>query len=494
MKTFIKILVITFIVFTLKGYANEVQMETLWSTDSLVRSGKTMGVDWDEDETNGYLYALLDSNGYDHDHAELYRSTDNGLTWSLWYKNALVNDSSVTNPRVRVVRDANDTSWVCVFGIWCESDGNDELWMRAFRTDDPNRHFEYSVDNYVDYYDIESDKGDSAFIYVTYIKYSNVLFARNNLSGAWQDHIVLFSNPCSDPSPQISTDSKGNVGVCFVDTSQSIGGRDEIRLVRSKDKGWIWLPVQQVGANTGYHGISELDMAYSQDALTQVAWISNTWTVTGNRRVGYYYSIDTAATWNYGGILSGPPSPEQFGCNIRANRITGDLALLYIADYWGKYNIAYTYAPDTNPIGFDDAIFINEDSLSQIAKPSAIVGWTGTNPAIMYVDYGENHVYFDWLANSGIDEHVDNVSLIELDNNIMTLKKVTAKYSILKTGMVKMTLLNVTGQIVRTILNSIQTTGKYEIKIDCEGLCSGIYILYLQTDVGNDYRKITVIK
>lgn len=494
MKAFIKILIISFIALVLKGYASEIQLETRWSTDSLVRSGKTMGVNWDEDETNGYLYAAVDSNGYNLDHIEIYRSTDNGLTWQLWYKYAATNDSSLTNPRIRVVRDVDDTSWVCAFGIWCESDGNDELWMRAFRADNPATHFSYAVDNYVDYYDIESDKGDSAYIYVTYIKNNDIMFARNNLAGAWQDHIVLFSNPGSDPSPQVATDSKGDIGVCFVDTSQSVGGRDEIRLVRSKDKGFVWLPVQQLSVNTGYHGISELDMAYSQDASTQVAWISNTWTVSNDRRVGYYYSTDTAATWNYGAILSGPPSPEQFGCNIRTNRSTGDLALLYIADYWGKYNIAYTYAPDTNPIGFDDAIFINEDSISQIARPAAIVGWTGTSPAIMYVDYGENNVYFDWLTNSGIDVQVEKISLIELDNNILTSKRVAVKYSIHKKGMVNITLLSVTGQIVRTLLNSIQAPGTYEINIDCKGLSSGIYILYLETDVGNDYRKITLIK
>jgi len=60
--------------------------------------------------------------------------------------------------------------------------------------------------------------------------------------------------------------------------------------------------------------------------------------------------------------------------------------------------------------------------------------------------------------------------------------------------MVNITLLNVTGQIVRTLLNSIQAPGTYEINIDCEGLSSGIYILYLGTNVGNDYRKITLIK
>jgi len=494
MKAFIKILIISFIALVLKGYANEIQLETLWSTDSLVKSGKTMGIDWDEDETNGYLYAVVDSNGYNSDHIEIYRSTDNGLTWQLWYKYAATNDSSLTNPRVRVGRDADDTSWVCVFAIWCESSGNDELWMRAFKTTDHTTHFEYNVDNYIEFYDVESDKGDSAYVYATYIKMDNIIFARNDLSGAWQNYNTIFANPCSYPSPQVSTDSKGNVGVCFIDTSLSTGGRDEIRLVRSKDYGQTWVPVQQVTVNTGYHGISELDMAYSQDASTQAAWISNTWTVSNNRRVGYYYSTDTAVVWNYGGILSGPPSSEEFKCNIRSNRSTGDLALIYMADYFGKYNAAYTYAPATDPTGFDDAIYINDDSLSQIATPTAIVGWAGIDPAIMYVDYGENNVYFDWLTNSGIDVQVEKISLIELDNNILTSKRVAAKYSIHKTGMVNITLLNVTGQIVRTLLNSIQAPGTYEINIDCEGLSSGIYILYLGTNVGNDYRKITLIK
>jgi hypothetical protein len=495
MKTFFKIFIISFIVFALKIYSDGNKSKTRWGEDILVRGGNpTMGIDWDEDEVTGYLYAVLDSSGYDSDHAEIYRSTDNGQTWSLWYRPALVNDSSVTNPRIRVVRDAGDTSWVCVFGIWCEHDGNDELWMRAFRADDPATHFEYAVDNYVDYYDVESDKGDSAYIYVTYIKNNYVMFARNNLSGAWQDNIALFNNPGSDPSPQVATNSRGDVGVCFVDTSQSAGGRDEIRLVRSKDKGLIWLPVQQVGANTGYHGISELDIAYSQDT-TQTVWITNTWTVVGNRRVGYFYSTDTSATWNYGGILTGPPSAEEYDCNIRTNRSTGNLALLYTGDLTTRRSVAYSYSSDTDPDSVDEAIYINDDSLSEIARAPAIVGWTENGPAVMYVDYGENNVYFDTLFYiSGIDEDGEDILSIKLDNSILTSKGTIARYSVPGTGMVNMNLFNVNGQIVRRILNSVQTPGTYEINLDYEGLGPGVYILRLETTSGNACRKTILIE
>lgn len=452
-----------------------------------------MGIDWDEDEVTGYLYALLDSNGIDSDHAELYRSTDNGQTWSLWYKYALVNDSSVVNPRVRVVRDEGDTSWVCVLGIWCESSGNDELWMRGFKADDPATHFDYAVDNYVDCYDIESDKGNSAYIYVTYVKNDEIMFARNDLSGPWVDYDTIFSNPGSDPSPQVATNSSGDVGVCFIDTSLSPGGRDEMRLARSKDYGLAWLPIQQIISNTGNHLISELDMAYSQDASTQAAWITNTWTI-GTRRIGFCYSTDTAATWNYGGILDGPPSLEEYGCNIRSNRSIGELALLYTADLGYKLDVAYAHSLDASPDIIDSAVFVNDDSLSEIATSPAIVGWTGTNPAVMYVDYGENNVYFDTLTYAaGIDEE-ENILSVMLDDNILTSKGTVVKYSVLKRGIVNINLINVNGQVVRKILNSVQTPGIYEINLDYQGLTPGIYILHLETASGNACRKTILIE
>ena len=494
MRTIFKFFIILFIVLTIRVYSDENEPKTRWSTDVLVRTGSpTMGIDWDEDEVTGYLYAVLDSNGIDGDHAELYRSTDNGQTWSLWYKSALSNDSSLTNPRVRVARDAGDTSWVCVFGIWCESSGNDELWMRAFKTIDPNQRFSHVVDNYVDCYDIEADKGDSAYIYVTYVKNNEIRFSRNNLSGPWQDNIVLFTDAGPDPSPQVATNSRGDVGVCFVDTSLSPGGRDEIRLIRSKDKGWIWLSVQQIISNTGNHGISELDMAYSQDT-TQAAWITNTWTVSGDRRVGFCYSIDTAATWAYGGILDGPPSPEQYGCNIRANRSIGELAALYTADLGFRRDVAYAHSYDYDPDSFDVAVTVSDDSLSEIATVPAIVGWTGGGPGIMYVDYGENNVYFDTLTyGAGIDEE-GNILSVKLDNNILTSTGTIARYSVLKRGMVNINLVNVNGQIVRRIFNSVQVPGTYELNLDYHGLAPGIYILHLETASGKTGKKTILIE
>lgn len=495
MKTFFKIFIIVFIVLTFRVYSDENEPKIRWSTDVLVRGGiSTMGIDWDEDEVTGYLYALLDSNGIDGDHAEIYRSTDNGQTWSMWYRNALINDSSVVSPRIRVVRDAGDTSWVCVFGIWCEYDENDELWMRAFRADSPSVHFEYNVDNYVDYYDVEADKGDSAYIYVTYTKNNEIRFSRNNLSGPWQDNIVLFSDPGSDPSPQVATNSRGDIGVCFVDTSLSPGGRDEIRLFRSKDKGGVWLPVQQVISNSGYHGISELDMAYSQDASTQAAWITNTWTVSGDRRVGFCYSTDTAATWAYGDILDGPSSAEQYQSNIRVNRSIGELAVLYTADLGYRRDVAYAHSSDSDPDSIDVAVAVNDDSLSEFANAPAVVGWTGTNPAVMYVDYGENNVYFDTLTYvAGIDEE-ENVLSVELDYNILPSKVAIARYSVLQTGLVNINLINVNGQVVRRILSSVKTPGTYEINLDYEGLAPGIYILNLETASGIACRKTILIE
>ncbi len=495
MKTFFKIFVISFLVLTGKFYSQEIQEKTRWATDVLVRGGSpTMGIDWDGDEVTGYLYALLDSNGIDGDHAELYRSTDNGQTWSLWYRPALNNDSSVTNPRVRVVRDAGDTSWVCAIGIWCESSGNDELWMRGFKTIDPNQRFSYLVDNYVDYYDIASDKGDSASIYVTYVKNDNIIFARNDLSGPWQDYDTVFSNPGPDPSPQVATNSRSDIGVCFVDTSLSPGGRDEIRMVRSKDKGQSWLPVQQVVSNSGNHGISELDMAYSEEVGSQVAWITNTWTVAANRRVGFCYSTDTSASWAYGGILAGPPSMEEYECNIRTNRSSGELALLYTGDLGYMLSAAYAFSSDGSPNIVDTAIFVSDDSLSEIANAPAIVGWTGGGPGVMYVDYGENNVYFDTLVYvSGIEEE-ENILSIEMDDNILTSRRAIARYSVAETGMVNLNLVNVNGQVVRRILSSVQTPGTYEINVNYEGLSSGIYILHLETKSGKACGKTILLQ
>lgn len=167
---------------------------------------------------------------------------------------------------------------------------------------------------------------------------------------------------------------------------------------------------------------------------------------------------------------------------------------MYTADLGYKLDVAYAHSYDNDPDSFEVAVSITDDSLSEIASAPAIVGWTGTNPAVMFVDYGENNVYFDTLTYvSGIDEE-ENILSLTLDNNILTSTGTVVRYSVLERGMVNINLVNVNGQVVRRILNSVQTPGTYELNLDYQGLASGIYILHLETASGNTGRKTILIE
>ena len=58
---------------------------TDWSDDALVYAGSVgSGQDFDIDEDTGYLYAIFDTNHSTNDSCYVYRSQDQGATWSYW--------------------------------------------------------------------------------------------------------------------------------------------------------------------------------------------------------------------------------------------------------------------------------------------------------------------------------------------------------------------------------------------------------------------------
>jgi len=70
----------------------------------------------------------------------------------------------------------------------------------------------------------------------------------------------------------------------------------------------------------------------------------------------------------------------------------------------------------------------------------------------------------------------------------------TIKYNLDKPNYVKLTIFNLTGQEIETIVNGFQTSGEYEINWQAEGLPSGIYFYRLQAGDFSDTKKLVLQK
>lgn len=68
------------------------------------------------------------------------------------------------------------------------------------------------------------------------------------------------------------------------------------------------------------------------------------------------------------------------------------------------------------------------------------------------------------------------------------------RYDIPNFSQVKLTVFDITGKIVATLVNQQQSAGHYEILFDGAGLSSGIYFYRLETSTFTDTKKMTLIK
>ncbi|RMH66011.1 MAG: T9SS C-terminal target domain-containing protein [Calditrichaeota bacterium] len=72
--------------------------------------------------------------------------------------------------------------------------------------------------------------------------------------------------------------------------------------------------------------------------------------------------------------------------------------------------------------------------------------------------------------------------------------KTTIRYSIAKAGKVKLTVYNVAGQLIKTLVNAPNTAGTHKVSFDASKLASGVYFYNLQSNGQSQTRKMLLVK
>jgi hypothetical protein len=68
------------------------------------------------------------------------------------------------------------------------------------------------------------------------------------------------------------------------------------------------------------------------------------------------------------------------------------------------------------------------------------------------------------------------------------------EYSLLKSGFVKLTVFDINGKTLNTLINSFQNSGNHELLIDSKNMSSGVYFYKLETAEFIDVKKMVLIK
>jgi hypothetical protein len=426
-----------------------------WYNDILVYGGEVgTGQDFDEDEVTGDIYAVFDTDHTTGDSCVVYRSQDGGANWSL-FGVGTNGDGSISNPRIRIARDAGGTSWVCMLGIWNEPSGLDRLYMRRWLTNGTSATWE-EVNSDVVCADMDADIGSGAWLYVTYVPDNtgdDIWAARNALDGnAWVNATSLFVDPLIMPYPAIAAGAGGTVAVAFCD--DRVTTNDEVRIKRSTNYGSTWLSSAQVSNNSAAADLLQTGIAFDHSS-TQTGWITVTFDFASGDNLGYYYSTNSGSSWTYGNIFSPSGNDENHG-DIRTLKTASSGAITVAYNANPGNSTMFSWTTSSNPNDFSTGDPINDQPATNLWSPSA--GWIttgGNDSAVMYCDIGSYNLYIDYYGNTGVSDNTTGITVAV--NGIQSCPNpfsdlTSIGFSLSQSSPVTLSVYNITGQLVTTLV------------------------------------------
>ncbi len=208
----------------------------------------------------------------------------------------------------------------------------------------------------------------------------------------------------------------------------------------------------------------------------------------------YATSYNGGSSWTWG-IPGGEDTTYVACCPDVAARDNGGEGVIYAYNTGSSRRFRYTwrdyYGTWTTPVQFGDYQPPNN------IKPAIEYLGNGVYGCI-YVSYSPIYgaAYFDRNDWTGIAENEtysaksDKIKISPNPSNGIT----NIYFSIKKTGNVKLSLYDISGRLVRTIVNERKHTGAYTITLNQKELADGIYLVKMETPEGILTKTIAIIQ
>jgi hypothetical protein len=143
---------------------------------------------------------------------------------------------------------------------------------------------------------------------------------------------------------------------------------------------------------------------------------------------------------------------------------------------------------------------VMHDNDTQPGQEENNLAWSPNNVNTAYM-YQREWTY-TWIGDtthkkvSGIDDRHETVYTYYLEQNYPNPfnPTTTIEYSIAKTEKVKVQIINILGQVVKTVVDERQVAGIHKVEFDASNLSSGIYFYSIKTDNFLKTKKMVLLK
>ncbi len=476
-------------------------LRPLWGPDVLVRSGgigspspisSERMISYDQTRS-GVLFAACVVSSLDT--IRIYRSTDNGNSWTLW--NGVIHPGNrLSSPELIVAE--GDSSFVFLF---CKtSAGNGDIYCARFGISGGANIFSVKVDaDTIVNLSACRDNGNPYYLYVTFEEqdttYDVYTWRSTNYGRTWAEAGSSVVLDCGvRPKPDICCGNNNRIYVFLLDKRQSSVDSATFRMKLSTDRGNNWEQSIQVGNPS----VRIFDGVCAARHTTQTLWLVHVRDMEPLNGMGlgvfYYYSTDNGTTWWYGGDDGighlDTDNNEQMP-SIASHWQTGSPTVCYAIVF--SESLMFTWASmDTN---WRTPIKVNDYRHTGNFPPQA--GWkntgSGSFSTVLYAGAGLTNLWFDSWDFSGVEEErqIEKNPVIAVKPNPAS-GQVLINWALAKSGAVELVIHDVSGRQVEVLTRGSRSAGEHQAVWNCERMPAGVYLYRLNAD-GSSYTGRIVV-
>jgi len=226
-------------------------------------------------------------------------------------------------------------------------------------------------------------------------------------------------------------------------------------VVESNDSTGVWMNEQRISIT--YNNAGDFSTTLSED------WTNNAWENSENETYVYDTSenllTDVIQDWENGAWVNGVKKSFTYDSNNNC----------IIGEYFEWQNGFWTQQQGSLQLNYNN----RQD----------------------YVEHDASVVKVEYVTVTGITDAIQILKYTLQQNYPNPFNPVTTiNYSLEKEGRVKLTVYDVTGSIVATVVNENKPSGNYSVKFNATGLASGIYLYKLESGNYSMSKKFVFMK
>jgi hypothetical protein len=223
-----------------------------------------------------------------------------------------------------------------------------------------------------------------------------------------------------------------------------------------------------------------------------------------------YLSTDNGATWTP--TTAGPVAPAALTITPNGNVFAGGVGISLSTDNgttWTTINNGLLNPPMIKALASNSGghvfaatimgVYRSTDNGAQWSLsgvPYYLYSIVVAPNGFVYAGTESNGLFKTTTATTGVEDHYAQPNSFTLNQNYPNPfnPSTTITYQLTKSGRIRLTVLNVLGQEVATLVHEEQSAGSHSVSWNASGIASGVYFYQLESEAQTVVKKLVLLR